>query len=253
MTFTRSFLVALCLASLPAVAAPTDTAAAAATPDANDLVAKVQKFYVGINQVKARFRQTVSYSVTGISKTSDGLVLISKPGKMRWDYYEQKKEGNATTTSVKKSFISDRTSRDVVDTENKQVIEKNVSQDLLPVAVTFLYGKGDLTSEFNAAIDTDSKLGGKDDVVLKLTPKQPSAQYKTLFLVINPADDHVKQSIIVDASNNQNQFMFFDQDFAASLKDSLFQFDPRAVPGYRIIDANQQGSAVGSGTRISVP
>ena len=103
--------------------------------------------------------------------------------------------------------------------------------------------------------------GDKDDIVLKLTPKQPSAQYKTLFLVVNPGDDHVKQSIIIDASNNQNQFMFFNQDFAASLKDSTFVFDPKSVPGYRIIDANQQqgsamgsgASAMGSGTKLSVP
>jgi outer membrane lipoprotein carrier protein len=260
MTLARSLLVALCLASLPATAAPTATVTAAAGLDANDIVAKIQKFYVGVTQVTAQFRQTVFYNVTGISKTSDGGVYISKPGKMRWDYLEDKKAGGTSSVSVKKSFISDGTNLYVVDTQNKQVITKNVSQDLLPVAITFLYGKGDLATEFNASIDASGTWGSAGDVVLKLTPKQPSAQYKTLFLVVNPSDDHVKQSIIIDAGDNRNQFMFFKQDFAASIKDSTFQFDPKSVPSYRVIDANQQGSAappagsgMGSGVRLSVP
>jgi outer membrane lipoprotein carrier protein len=254
MTLARSLVVALCFASLPAVAGPSGTPAPATTLSADAIVASVQKFYVGINQVKAAFRQTVKYSVSGITKTSDGGLYLSKPGKMRWDYFEEKKTGGTTTTTVKKSFISDGTNLYIVDTENKQVITKNISQDLMPVAVTFLYGKGDLAAEFNAAIDTTGKWGDPNDIVLKLTPKQPSAQYKSLFLVVNPSDDHVKQSVIIDASDNMNQFMFFNQDFAASIKDSTFVFDQKSVSSYRFIDANQQqGSAMGSGTKLSVP
>ncbi len=232
----------LASASAPLVAtpaaAPAATAAASAAT-ANDVVDSVQKFYSNIKQVTAQFRQTVKNSTFGTEKTSDGKVWLEKPGKMRWDYYEAKKGG---ATQTKKSFISNGTTLYVVEHDNKQVVKKDLKQDLLPVAVTFLYGTGDLKKEFNAAIDTSGTYGGKGDLVLKLTPKQPSAQYKNLYLVVNKSDYHVSQSIIVDSSNNVNHFQFFAPDFEAPVKDSWFEFDPRSVPNYRVVDADQAPS-----------
>jgi outer membrane lipoprotein carrier protein len=201
---------------------------------ANDVVDNVQKFYANIKQVTAQFRQTVHISTFGTDKTSDGTVWLMKPGKMRWDYLEKKK----TDVQVKKSFISNGTNLYVVEHDNKQVVKKNLNQDLMPVAVTFLYGKGDLKAEFNAALDTASSYGQKGDIVLKLTPKKPSAQYKNLFLVVDKAQFRVKESVIIDSSNNVNHFQFFAPDFEKSIKDSWFEFDERSVKNYRMVDGD---------------
>src|SRR5262249_30873238 len=53
---------------------------------------QVQKFYGSIKQVTAQFRQSVTNDMLGSTKTSDGTVWIMKPGKMRWDYLEKKKD-----------------------------------------------------------------------------------------------------------------------------------------------------------------
>ncbi|HEX4418489.1 MAG TPA: outer membrane lipoprotein carrier protein LolA [Kofleriaceae bacterium] len=214
--------------SAPLLAAPAAPAAA------SEIVDRVQQFYAGIKQVTASFRQAVTNDTFGSTKTSDGTVWIMKPGKMRWDYLEKKK----TSVEVKKSFISNGTSLYVVEHDNKQVVKKSLQQDLMPVAVSFLYGKGDLKAEFNAELDKSGKYGEKDDLVLKLTPKQPSAQYKNLFLVVSPGDFHVSQSIIIDSSNNVNHFRFFAPDFEKPIKDSYFEFDERSVKSYRVIDAD---------------
>lgn len=234
------------LASAPLMAAPAagsataQVAAPASTTTATTAVQNIQKFYAGINQVTAQFRQTVKNATFGTEKTSDGTVWLMKPGKMRWDYVEKK----ASTVSVKKSFISNGSKLYVVEHDNKQVMKKDLKQDMLPVAVTFLYGTGDLAKEFNAELDTTGTYGTKGDVVLKLTPKTPSAQYKNLYLVANPTDFHVKESIIIDSSNNVNHFRFFAPDFAKPIKAEWFEFDPKSVPSYRVIDADQQaGSA----------
>jgi outer membrane lipoprotein carrier protein len=224
--------------------------AASATVSAADAVGKVQDFYAKISRVTAQFRQEVRNATFGTSKTSDGKVWLSKPGKMRWDYYEVKKGGPTTT---KKSFISNGTTLFVVEHDNKQVMKKDLKQDLLPVAVTFLYGKGDLKAEFNPALDTSGTYGGKDDIVLKLTPKQPSAQYKSLFLVVNKGDFHVSQSIIIDSSGNVNHFRFYSPDFEESIKDSWFEFDPKSVPNYRVVDADQQQAPAGSAAATPAP
>ena len=224
----------------PLVAAPTAQAQAAS---AADVVEHVQQFYAGIKQVTALFRQSVLNDTFGSTKTSDGTVWIMKPGKMRWDYVEKKKNN---TAEVKKSFISNGTYLYVIEHDNKQVLKKNLERDLMPVAVSFLYGKGDLKAEFNPEIDTTGKYGEKGDIVLRLTPKQPSARYKNLYLVVSPKDFHVSQSVIVDSSNNVNHFRFFAPDFTKAIKDSYFEFDERSVKNYRVIDADapKDGAAV---------
>jgi outer membrane lipoprotein carrier protein len=233
-------------ASAPLFAAP--TAAAAAAPAAKPAAAmtaaealdRVQRFYAGIQQVSAQFRQAVTNDTWGSTKTSDGALFIAKPGKMRWDYLEKRK----ADVVVKKSFISNGTLLYVVEHDNKQVMKKNLAQDLMPVAVSFLYGKGDLKAEFNPELDTSGKYGEKDNLVLKLTPKQPSAQYKNLYLVVARADFHVTQSVIVDSSNNVNHFRFFSPDFAKPIKPTTFEFDERSVKNYRMLDADKPKDGV---------
>ncbi len=234
----------------PLIAAPgAGSATAAAAPNANAVVDSVQKFYAGIKQVSAQFRQTVTNSTFGSTKKSDGSVWLMKPGKMRWDYVERKK-GKAT---VSKSFISNGKYLYVVEHGNKQVVKKNLQNDLMPVAVTFLHGTGDLKTEFNAEIDTSGKYGAKGDIVLKMTPKKPSAQYKNLYLVVAPDNYRVKQSIIIDASNNMNQFEFFSPDFEKPIKEQWFEFSESSVKNYRIIDADQQGQGSGSQAPAALP
>jgi outer membrane lipoprotein carrier protein len=235
LTGTWLALASAPLAATP-VAAAVATAPAPAASDAAGIVDKVQQFYAGIKQVSALFRQTVTNNTFGSSKTSDGKVWIEKPGKMRWDYYET----DHGKVMVKKSFISNGTYLYVVEHDNKQVVKKNLQHDLMPVAVSFLYGTGDLNAEFNAQLDSSGTYGDKADTVLKLTPKQPSAQYKDLILVVDPKDYHVTQSIIIDSSNNTNHFRFYSPDFKTPVDNNWFNFNPASVPNYRVIDADQQ-------------
>jgi outer membrane lipoprotein carrier protein len=222
-----------------APAVPLAGAPGAIDPTRPDVVLdQVQKFYAGIKQVTAQFRQAVTNEMLGSTKTSDGTVWIMKPGKMRWDYLEKKKD----KVEVTKSFISNGTHLYVVEHDNMQVVKKNLQQDMMPVAVSFLYGKGDLKTEFTPELDGTGKWGGKGDLVLRLTPKQPSAQYKNLILVVSPTDYHVTQSVIIDSSNNVNHFRFYSPDFVKEIKDTWFEFDERSVKNYRMVDADSQGS-----------
>lgn len=231
--------------TIPLAGAPGAQAALSAT----DIVDKVQVFYKKVDQVTASFRQSVTNDTFGSTKTSDGTVWILKPGKMRWDYLEKK----GTKVQVKKSFISNGSNLYVVEHDNMQVVKKNLQQDLMPVAVTFLYGKGDLKTEFNAALDTSGKYGAKGDYVLKMTPKKPSAQYKNLFIVVSPEDFRVTQSVIIDSSNNINHFRFYGPDFKKAIDAKWFEFDEKSVKNYRIVDADQQQTGTGTGSGSAAP
>ena len=144
---------------------------------------------------------------------------------MRWDYVEKKKR----QVEVKKSFISNGTYLYVVEHDNKQVVKKNLAAgpDAGRGVVPLRQGRPQGRVQRRAR-HQPSKYGAKADLVLKLTPKQPSAQYKNLYLVVNPTDFHVSQSVIIDSSNNVNHFRFFSPDFQKPIKDSWFEFDERA-------------------------
>lgn len=214
----------------------------AQAPSADQVLAGVQKFYAGISHVKAKFRQEVKNATFGRSDVSDGRLWIAKPGKMRWDYFAKKTK--KTPTAVAKSFISNGSYLYVVDNENKQVIKKDLQKNLLPTAVTFLYGKGNLAADFTPALDGSGTYGAKGDLVLDLTPKTSSVQYKKLYLVVDPGTYRVKESIIIDGAGNTNHFRFFEPDFDAGVKDSWFEFNEKdkAVKSYRVIDGDAAAS-----------
>jgi outer membrane lipoprotein carrier protein len=234
---------------VPLVGAPATSAAPAALPapapsevpaTAAGIVERVQQFYARITQVTASFHQSVTYATFGNKQESDGKVMMAKPGKMRWDYAAKKKSGG-----VKKVIVSNGTTVYVVEHDKKQLMKKNVQQDLMPVAVSFLYGKGDLKGAFNAELDKTGAYGAKGDLVLRLTPKQPSAQYKNLYLVVSPKDFHVSQSVIIDSSDNVNQIELSSPDFDTPIPDATFEFDMRSVKDYRVMDADAPGGAAG--------
>jgi outer membrane lipoprotein carrier protein len=157
-------------------------------------------------------------------------VWLKKPGKMRWDYQ------NRRTGEVNKSFISDGSRLWALEHDNKQAFRKDLEDTVLPVAVTFLTGQGELMRDFRPALDRSGTYGAPSDYVLRLVPRRPSAQYKTLWLVVDPEDFRVKQSIVLEASGNTNHFRFFEPDTNRPVRDSWFEVDPNALRGYRIID-----------------
>jgi outer membrane lipoprotein carrier protein len=202
------------------------------TPSADEIVGKVQSFYQDTKKLSADFRQEFTNVTFGRTSKSDGKVYIAKPGKMRWDYVKPEK----------KYFISDGTTLWVYEEEAKQAFEKSLKEEILPVAVTFLYGKGDLRAEFTPALDP-GKYGGADDLCIKLTPKKPEAQYKQLWLVVDPRDFHVKESVILEATDNVNHFTFLNvkQNADAKFEDKHFKFVPPA--GVKVLKAGEEGKA----------
>ena len=208
-------------ATRPAAVAPAAPVAAkpvAAAPSAAQVVTGVQSYYAATQKFEATFRQKYTNTVIGKTSTSDGKVYIEKPGKMRWDY----------ATPDVKYYISDGTTLWVYEKVNKQAFKQDLKDQLLPVAITFLYGQGDLSKDFTASLEP-GKYGGKNDLVVKLVPNQPTAQYKFLWLVVDPTDFHVKESIIQEISGNLNSFAFSSIKTNAAAKyvgANLFKFVP---------------------------
>ncbi len=200
---------------------------------ADAIVAKVQGVYKSTKQLTANFEQNYTNVAFGSKKKSTGKLYVKKPGKMRWDYAAKKGSG----MKVRKSFLSDGTTFWAVEHHNKQVFKKSLKDDVMPVIVSFLLGQGDLRKEYIATLETSKKYGGASDIVLKLTPKKKSTVYKNLFLVIDSATSHVKESVVIEYSNNVNHVKFIGSNTTKEVSDKWFSFDEKTAKAkqYKII------------------
>lgn len=136
----------------------------------------------------------------------------------------------------------------VVEHANLQIIQSQVQTSVMPAAIAFLTGGSALTTDFTVAFDTSGTYGGKADV-LELTPKQPSATYKQVLFVVDPADGHISRSVVVDPVGKLNDFTFLAPNITTPVKASWFQFSPKALPTYRLVVATPTpGPAPGSGS-----
>ncbi len=219
-----------CLQGLPALV---PQAAASSELTSASVLSKVQRFYERNKHLKAKFRQEVVNSTFGKSTISDGKVFIAKPGKMRWDFYGKKTRTRGRRVS--RSFVSDGKGLFAVFHDTKQVFVKDMENDLLPVAITFLHGSGNLARDFSSKIDTSGKYGSEGDVVLELTPKEAAAQYKHLWLVVARDNFRVKESIVLNAKDDINHFRFFEPNFSSPVNGSLFEVNH---PEYELVDRN---------------
>ena len=214
-------IVAIMLVSAIAHAEPR------ATP--NQILANVEATYKAAPQLTARFVQTVTYSTFGKTKTSSGKVYVAIPNKMRWDYLKAK--GAART------FIFDGKTLWIVEHDNLQVMKHTAQTSNLPAAIAFFWGAGHLANDFDVALVGTSSVVGSHE--LRLVPKQPSAQYKELRLVIDPASWRVAKTILIDSSGNTNTIELADTDLKSSIAPELFRFSPTDVPDYKLVDVSK--------------
>ena len=196
-----------------------------AAPTAQAALANVQKFYANASQLTAEFHQVVTNQAFGTSSSSDGKLWVAKPSLLRADYYAKQR----AAVTVTKTFIFDGTTVWAIDHGNKQILKSAAPQSALPAAVSFLTG-GALASQFNVT----RAASGANSIVLELTPKQPSAQYKQLFFHVDTASWNVTESIVVDASGDTNDFTFVAPNLTAPVKASWFVVDPASLPNYKL-------------------
>src|SRR5262249_50363166 len=83
---------------------------------AQDLVKKVQSYYGAPQKLRAKFRQEYTTATFGRTSSSDGLLRVAKPGKMRWDYDKPEP----------KYFIADGTTLWVYEPSSKQALQQSL-------------------------------------------------------------------------------------------------------------------------------
>jgi outer membrane lipoprotein carrier protein len=188
-------------------------------------IASLQKAYEGTNDFAASFEQRYTYTLLRRTQVSHGTVRFKKPGLMRWNY----------TKPSKKSFIVNEGKLWVHQPEDKvALVDHCFKEDGLTASVSFLWGSGDITGQFNVSW-FEGVFGEKSDLHLKLEPKTKNSVFARLILVLDPKTHRVKQSVVVDLQGNVNQFLYSDLKFNSGLKKKDFAFSaPKGTHESRI-------------------
>ena len=200
-----------------ASAAALTHAQGAAAPSTAELAAGVQRRYAAVRDFTADFTHTYQGGVLRQKTTERGSLAVKKPGRMRWTY----------TAPEKKEFVSDGSKLYSYVPADRQVI---VSE--LPAgggdttAALFLAGRGDLTKDFTAVLESQ----GPTTYRLKLTPKKRQQEFDTLVIQVRKDTLQIDTLVAQDRQGGTSTFTFTNLKENVGLDNSRFVFKtPRGV------------------------
>lgn len=190
-------------------------AEAAPVGEATELVTRMQKVYETTRDLHARFEQEIE-TAAGRKRQASGELWLKKPGKMRWDYRKPEK----------KLLVADGQTLWVYEPENQQAFKQDLRASSLPSSVTFLFGAGKLSDEFDISIDSTPGLAAPGNTALKLLPRVNSAQYRYLIFIVNEKTALVTTTIIYDQQGGISRMSFSGVETNRSADAKKFVFTP---------------------------
>ena len=179
----------------------------------------LQGTYEKVTDFKATFKQVVQRKHLPRPLKKQGSVYFKKPGMMRWDYAQPDRL----------YYISDGETLWSYQPEDKLVHKLRVKESELYSTLKFLFGQGDVRSEFKV------RLGEAQEgrVALVLTPKVNQSNYKTLTLHLDPKTWEIRETVLIDPLDNVSRVTFIDPSYD-TLKAEGFKFTP--PKGVRVED-----------------
>jgi outer membrane lipoprotein carrier protein len=209
------FLAVCCVLLLPA---------AVHAQSLDEVVAGVESTYGKITDLRAEFTQTARNKSLGQDIKAEGIVLLKKGGKMRWDYKSPSPQ----------QIVSDGSSLWVYTPELNQVNKGSAPKALAGPAGSFLAGLGRVRDEFSVRfLNPASKVDASGRPVIDLVPKNPTPLLTRLVLHVDPKDYVVRQAVLYDQFQNTVTMTFNKVTINPSLADSLFVFTP--PPGAAVV------------------
>jgi outer membrane lipoprotein carrier protein len=190
----------------------------------DEVVNGVESTYGKITDLRAEFTQTARNKSLGQDIKAEGIVLLKKGGKMRWDYQ----------SPAPQQIVSDGTSLWVYTPELNQVNKGSAPKALAGPAGSFLAGLGRVREEFSVRfLNPASKVDASGRPVLDLVPKNPTPLLTRLVLHVDPKDYVVRQAVLYDQFQNTVMMTFNKVTINPALADSLFVFTP--PPGAAVV------------------
>lgn len=182
----------------------------AQTPD--ELIVQLQQKYEALQSFSADFEQM--FQGGGIQLRESGVVKMKKPGKMYWEYQQP----------TPKLFIADGKKSYFYLPQDKQVIVSDLDLDDASTPLLFLVGKGKIREDFQVELEEAEKPLQVDNLLVRLTPKQPQSGYSRLILEIDPSSDLIYRLIVIEPIGNRNEYVMKNFRENVQISDRQFSF-----------------------------
>lgn len=202
------------LVSARAVPLQAQTAASAAT-----VAARVDRHYNALHSLEVHFVQ--SYEGMGMHRKESGVLLLKKPGKMRWTYTDP--DGKLFVLDGKDGYFYSPG-----ETEAQKVDEKKL--DDLRSPLRFLLGHTELEKELTGLTATPD---GNGNYVLAGVPKGLEQRVSSLKITAG-ADGTIRSMTIDETDGVTNRFDFSGEAGNVPAPNTAFVFT--APQGVHVVE-----------------
>lgn len=219
---TRRFAVALVLGTAGLV--PLALAQTPPGATVQDVAGAVQGFYDRTQTLTTQFRQRYHSEQYDTTDESRGQLRIRRPGQMRFDYAEP--NGQVIVATGERILLYEPPEEGET---RGQVVERQLEDDQLPQALSFLTGTGRLDRDYRLRL-LDASRRRFEGQILELRPRRESPHYSRIQLYIDwsdgPARGRVLRMIIIDHDGNRNRFDFRNLEVNPTITDDVFEWTP---------------------------
>jgi outer membrane lipoprotein carrier protein len=224
--FCRLDMIAPRLGLLLVLCAPPGVALGQSTQSPDALARALQNRYQGVRDFSADFVHSYRGGVLRTQTMERGIVLIKKPGLMRWTY----------TSPEKKEFISDGSQvYSYIPADRQVIVTKLPPDDQATTPALFLAGKGDIARDFSAEF-TQSPVPGATG--LKLTPGRREPEYDYLIVAVDPGTLQIRALTTRDRQGGDSTLVFANLKENQGISDKQFVF--RVPRGVEVITDGQR-------------
>ena len=208
----RFAVLALCLAAAPTLVR------ADATISAGELAKRVDHHYNALHSLEVHFVQ--HYDGMGMHRTESGVLLLKKPGRMRWTYTQP--DGKLFILDGKDGYFYSPG-----QTEAQKVPQKDL--DDLRSPLRFLLGHTELQKELK---DLHMEPAGNDEYVLSGVPKGLEQRVSSMKITVTP-DGTIRAMTLEETDGVTNTFDFSGEAANVPAPASAFTFTP--PPGVHVV------------------
>lgn len=196
----------------------------ASTLSPEEIARRLQATYEKTTSMSARFRQITSVRMSQREKRGSGTVLISKPGRMRWDYLSPSPQ--VIVSDGKTVIMYFKHSNQMIVTPATEYLQSDITY-------SFFTGKGNILRDFKvmpAPADAGSQPGS---YVIKLVPRKPNPQIAEILVWADRSTFLIDRLRIIDQFGSVTDLFFSGIKTDVKIPASLFTFTP--PPGTEII------------------
>lgn len=185
--------------------------------DPKNVAIQVQKKYDTITSLEAEFQQLTTLSgLSGRAQKGSGVVVIQKPGRLRWDYYKPHRQV-LVCDGDEVSFYLER--------EKQLIVSKATAYLSEDLTYAFFTGRGNLLTDFLIEAGPES-MAEAGSYCLKLTPRKTHAQVHHLYLWVDQESFDLRRIRLVDHLESLTDISFVNMVFDKKFADTFFYFVP---------------------------